>query len=259
MESLVVKRKSLAGKHRHEWKRGFLAATGFPTFLRRANPPPWLEDRLRLLSGEDEALTRRKFKPESPSPEPDTVFPPPQRPQLSPGALEPRQESRKLLRAPRRHPLQGALAGQGAGEATRIREGEGHGPGIQFHNLFGTPCATLGAKQRTEIKPPEHRTSSCLLSPHYTTPSEIPQSPKGCEPGQMPPTTLKSPQTASEAPRAGEGETPNTFAGHRVPATPRRVPNPGRLPCSAAPGRPSLGRSWILSAFTPMGSCLPED
>ncbi|XP_027961437.1 uncharacterized protein LOC114211154 [Eumetopias jubatus] len=134
MEPLMVKRKSLAGKHRHEWKRGFLAGTGFPTFLRRANPPPCLEDRLSLLSGEDEALTRRGFKPESPSPEPDTVFPPPQRPQLSPGALEPRQESRKLLQAPRRHPRQGALPGQGAGEATRMREGEGHGPGIHFNS-----------------------------------------------------------------------------------------------------------------------------
>lgn len=68
MESLRFKRKSLAGKYRHEWKRGFLAGAGFPTFLRRANPPPRLEDRLGRLSGEDEVLIPARVQAGIPKP-----------------------------------------------------------------------------------------------------------------------------------------------------------------------------------------------
>lgn len=67
-KSLRFKRKSLAGKYRHEWKRGFLAGAGFPTFLRRANPPPRLEDRLGRLSGEGEVLIPARVQAGIPKP-----------------------------------------------------------------------------------------------------------------------------------------------------------------------------------------------
>lgn len=135
MEPLMFKGKSRAGKARHEWKRGFLVGVGFPTFLFRPNTP---RPRWKTLS--DYSLGRtgfrfqRGFQPESPRPEPNTDFPPPYHPRLSPGASQPQQESCQLLQAPRRHPQQGVLPERGAGEARRMGKGEWHGPGIHINS-----------------------------------------------------------------------------------------------------------------------------
>lgn len=112
---------------------------------------------------------------------------------------------------------------------------------FQFHNLFGTPCAKLGAKQRTEIKPLNTalplacRAPIIPLHPKSLNPS------KG-EPGQMQPATLKSPQVAPRPP-APAGETPSTFADHRVPQPHRGVPTP-RAPTLQRSSRPV----WMHSA-----------
>lgn len=139
MASLMFKGKSLAGKSRHEWKREFLAGAGFPTFPFRPNLPalagrPPTPPTPDCSLGKTEFRFQRGFQPESPRSAPDTDLPPPDHPQLSPGASQPRRESCQLLQAPSRHPLQGALPERGAGGPRRMRKGEWHGPGIHFNS-----------------------------------------------------------------------------------------------------------------------------
>lgn len=145
----------------------------FQHFYSGQIPPPWLEHPLRLLSGENGVLVPAPVQAGVPKTQA-------RRGQLSPSALNPGQGSCRLPQAPRRHPLQGVLPGQGAGGA-RMREGEWHGPGIHFNSITYMERHTLHSALRRHYsdKATERCTFSPSPSPHNISPSETPQPPKG--------------------------------------------------------------------------------
>lgn len=113
----------------------------FQHFYSRQIPPPWLEDTLRLLC---RVLVPAQVQDEIPKNRAGHR-------QQSPGALKTRQGSCPQLQAPRRHPLQGVLpgleAGGWGGEGNERRGMAWPWNPFQFHNLYGTPRAALGAKE----------------------------------------------------------------------------------------------------------------
>lgn len=179
----------------------------------------------------------RGFEPESPSPEPDTVFPPPRHAPLSPGALELQERAASCSTLRGGTPCRASFQGRGGGSQENERRGMAWpwNP-FQCHNLFATPCAKVGAKQGTERTPLDTALPLVCRAPYSTPPPEIPPSPKGRERG------LSSHRRWHPRPPAAASESPSTSGGHRAPAAPRR----------ARPRAPTLQRSsrpvWMHSA-----------
>lgn len=106
---------------------------------------------------------------------------------------------------------------------------------FQFHNFFGTPCAKVGAKQSTEIKPLNTalplagRAPILLLHPKSLNP------PRGVNRSKCNP-PRSSHRGWHLRPRRRQAR-PQAPLPATAPPQPHGRSRPRRLPCSAAPGR----------------------
>ncbi len=176
--------------------------------------------------------------PQDPSPARSSHLPPAPLTTHSPAQV-PRSpgNSCRLLRAPRRHPLQGVLPGRGAGEAGGTRAGEWLGPGIHVN-----PTTYLGRRALRRA----------LRAGHGGTASEHP--PRLLLPAEPPP------RLSSRNPPRGGRSWPRARCHAQVaaggPGGPRRrrarPRAPGRAPAPPPPRAPTLQRSsrpvWMHSA-----------
>lgn len=142
MESLMFKRKSLAGKSRHEWIPGFLASVGFPTLLLPSSSPALIGRSPQTALGEDRVPVPAQVPTGIPKTRARHGLPAPLSPAAEPGCLA--APARELPAAPssKEEPTAGRPSRTRGGgrewEARRMRKGERHGPGIHFNSTNST-------------------------------------------------------------------------------------------------------------------------
>ena len=160
MESLMFKRKSLAGKSRHEWIPGFLASVGFPTLLLPSSSPALIGRSPQTALGEDRVPVPAQVPTGIPKTRARHGLPAPLSPAAEPGCLAAPARAASCSKLQGGTHCRASLQTKGRGEGVGSEENEKRGKAWpwnpfqfhQFHNLCGTPHAKLGIKEIIEKK-----------------------------------------------------------------------------------------------------------